>query len=168
MYVHDQPAATISTNCNLYTDPSNTLILSYQGAIKGLFKTDGGYCTISDRRLKDQILPLSPILSKLNRVQSYSYTFKNDAAQKRSIGFIAQEVEQVFPELVERMEKPEGGDLYTLNYSAFSVVAVKAIQEQQAIIESQQRDIDTLKNELAEIKAMLKTVVAGKNQTANN
>ena len=168
MYVHDQPAATISTNCNLYTDPSNTLILSYQGAIKGLFKTDGGYCTISDQRLKDQILPLSPILSKLNRVQSYSYTFKNDAAQKRSIGFIAQEVAEVFPELVERMEKPEGGDLYTLNYSAFSVVAVKAIQEQQVIIESQQRDIDTLKAELAEIKTLLKTVVADKNKTANN
>ena len=68
------------------------------------------------------------------------------------------------------VEDDEGNERLMLNYAGFSVVAIKAIQEQQQIIETQQTKIETqearlsaLEKEMAEIKAMLKT-----NMTANS
>ena len=48
------------------------------------------------------------------------------------IGFIAQEMNVVFPEFVSY---DKDNDIYSLNYAGLSVIAIKAIQEQQKIIE---------------------------------
>ncbi|MEZ4953919.1 MAG: hypothetical protein R2825_10130 [Saprospiraceae bacterium] len=79
-------------------------------------------------------------------------------------------MEKLFPELVSvPIESSQHQEYYMMDYAGFGVLAVQAIQEQQVIIESQNRRLETqgkeieeLKSELAAIKALLEQVV--KNQ----
>ncbi|TMI79425.1 MAG: SlyX family protein [Bacteroidetes bacterium] len=80
--------------------------------------------------------------------------------QIRLTGFVAQEVEKSAKELgfnFSGIDAPKNqNDVYGLRYSEFVVPLVKAVQEQQAIIEKQQQQIDDLKKELEGMKAKLK------------
>lgn len=71
-------------------------------------------------------------------------------------GFIAQEVEQAAREagfVFSGVDVPQGsGDYYGLRYASFVVPLVKAMQEQQIIIENQQEEINQLKLELNNIQ----------------
>ncbi len=68
---------------------------------------------------------------------------KIDQAGKREIGFIAQELKRYFPELVyEMVEEKTGKTINSVNYNGIAVIAVKAIQEQQEIIEAQAETIE--------------------------
>jgi len=70
----------------------------------------------------------------------------------KRIGFIAQEIEQVFPELVFTNET----DGYKgVNYAEMTAVLVEAMKEQQTIIDKQQKELDLLKAELEAIKKLL-------------
>jgi len=66
-------------------------------------------------------------------------------------GFIAQEVEEIIPEIVA-----EGSNGYkTIQYSEVSSVLVEAIKEQQTLIETQQETIETLLDRLTQIETRL-------------
>ena len=56
------------------------------------------FLTTSDRRLKSHITPLSSMLDRVVALKPVSFTW-NDT-QKDDIGFIAQDVEQLFPQLI--------------------------------------------------------------------
>ena len=79
------------------------------------------------------------------QVQPRIYTFKTDL-QNSYHGFLAQELQLVFPELVLEVKARNDNDSNTLlvDYAQISVLSVKAIQEQQEIINSQQILIDEL------------------------
>ena len=106
----------------------------YNDALKAYIQdTDGAYMTTSDRRLKEDIKYVENTLDKIIRVKPATYRYiDNDINAKRSLGVIAQELEVLFPLLVSEKE-----GFKAVNYSGLSVVAVKAIQEQQNIINSQ-------------------------------
>ena len=84
----------------------------------------------------------------------------DDAIQLRRTGFIAQEVEkaaQTSGYNFSGINKPKSDkDHYSLSYESFVVPLVKAVQEQQQIIDEQNKKIADLQNEIAEIKKMLK------------
>jgi hypothetical protein len=100
--------------------------------------TNNSYGAISDIKLKENIVDASPKLDKLNQVRIVN--FNMIGAEQKQIGVIAQELEQIFPGMVE--ESPdrdaEGNDLGTttkaVKYSVFVPMLIKAIQEQQALI----------------------------------
>src|SRR5690606_5597777 len=113
----------------------------------------GAYVQTSDKRLKKDILPLDNILNKIASLTTYTYLYKTQQnSSKRTIGFLAQDIETVFPELVETDEDGYLG----LNYSGFGVLAIKAIQEQQTEIELLKKQLEEQKAELSEIKNLLK------------
>ncbi|PHN04716.1 tail fiber domain-containing protein [Flavilitoribacter nigricans] len=122
------------------------LRLHYGGDLRGFFNAStGAYSQSSDGRLKSDIQKMASVLPQVKKLQPLSYRYKSAAPNTTTIGFIAQEVAPVFPELVDYSE---ADDLYGINYAGFSVVAIKAIQEQQAVIESQQATIDDLNKRL--------------------
>jgi hypothetical protein len=128
-----------------YNTTDYNLGLFYNGVSKGYFRpSDGGYVQVSDRSLKRDILSLSAVLPALLRLRPVRYHFKDAPDAPLSTGFIAQEVQKLFPELVSPTHTKSGAELLGLNYSGFSVLAVKAIQEQQVIIDDQQKDIRNL------------------------
>ncbi len=62
-----------------------------------------------------------------------NYKFKNDNKAKRYIGFVAQDVNEIYHEMVNYAEDE---DRYTMDYSGFGVIAIKAIHEHQKVIEN--------------------------------
>jgi hypothetical protein len=111
--------------------------------------TNSSYGGISDIKLKENIVDASPKLEDLCKVKVRSYNFKNNTEDKQ-IGVVAQELEEVFPRMVEELidRDEDGNDLGTktkaVKYSVFVPMLIKAIQEQQAIITDLKARIETL------------------------
>ena len=101
---------------------------------------------ISDRRLKENIRDLDDGLEKVMALQPRKFDWKEGkgADVKNARGFIAQEFEQVFPDLIEQWkdEPPEGEEPYKAVRADLIPTLVKAIQEQQAIIEQLKARLD--------------------------
>ena len=102
----------------------------------------GAYTAISDIRLKKDIQPMKPVLPLLMQLSPSYYHFNwQQSKEQVQIGMMAQETYKLFPELVSYNE---ANDIYKMNYAGFSTVAIKAIQEQQLVIENLQKQIDEL------------------------
>jgi len=124
-------------------------------------EVNGNYMQPSDRRLKEEIMPLQATLSKVMSLNPVSYIFKEDEKRSKNVGFVSQEVNNVFPEFTKKVLLENGSDVLMVNYAGFSVIAIKAIQEQQQIIEAQHAKLEKqedrltkLEKEMAELKAL--------------
>jgi hypothetical protein len=136
-----------------YSGTPSSLWLIYNNADMGVFSaTTGTYTAISDARRKTNVAPVEDVLPGVMQLQPKTFHFKGHESEERSIGFIAQDVEPLYPELVSRGGS-SGDDLYTLDYNGFSVIAIKAIQEQQKLIEAQQRTIESLEQRISALEA---------------
>jgi hypothetical protein len=90
----------------------------------------------SDRRLKQNIRALEDPLHKVLDLQGVKFDWKDEKRGTNQIGFIAQEVEEVLPEVVSEVESLDGsGEHKVVNYSAVVPVLVEAIKIQQKEIE---------------------------------
>jgi hypothetical protein len=101
----------------------------YNGSNEGYLNTAGAWVNASDVSIKKDVKDLEYGLKEVLKLKPKSYKMiDNDLAQ---IGFIAQEVGEILPELVDESKKGMKG----LSYGQMTAVLVKAIQEQQAQIE---------------------------------
>ena len=104
----------------------------------------GTYIVTSDRRLKKDIRPVGSVLDRIHGLEAYSFLYDHqEEDDKRTLGFMAQDVQQVFPELVSENEDGNLG----LNYDGFGVLAIQALQEQQAQIDALRTDAEPLDTE---------------------
>lgn len=87
----------------------------------------------SDARLKTDIRPLGASLEKILRLQGVRYNWKSDPDGADRIGFIAQEVEEVIPEVV--YTNPVDG-YKGLNYAELTAVLTEAMKEQHSLIDA--------------------------------
>lgn len=153
-------AANSSNHWDFYTtlEVSSSLSLYYNGAIKGTFAAaNGAYTQASDRRLKKDITRYQPVLDKLNQLEAFSYHYAdNDSNAPLSTGFMAQDVQKLFPEAVSEMDMKNGEKMLGINYQYFTVAAIKGLQEQQAKIE-------TLEERITKLEAMVNRLVERKN-----
>jgi len=114
----------------------------------------GTYTTISDLKLKENVVDATPKLDKLNQVRVVNYNLIDD--ELKQIGFVAQELEQVFPSLVfetpdlDENKQPTGEVTKGVKLSVFVPILVKAIQELNAKVEAQAAEIAALKNQPTE------------------
>jgi trimeric autotransporter adhesin len=155
-----------SRQWNMATRDNNNLEFFYNGTLRGTFSaTNGVYTSSSDRNLKTDIEPMPSVLSKVKSLEAYSYRFmwQTEEEQERSIGFMAQDVMKQFPELVYEATHDDEESWFQLNYSGFGVIALKAIQEQQVIIEAQNAKIASLEQmqnaKIAELEQKLNAVL---------
>ena len=126
-------------------------------ALNGSGTYTGTWSAFSDRRLKENIFNLSSTLEKTLSLRPVIYDWKDAAlakSQGKQIGLIAQEVEELFPELV----KTDAKGLKSLDYSRLSVVLIQAFKEQQEIVVKQQSDIELLKEENQKMKDQLQEI----------
>ena len=89
----------------------------------------------SDERLKENIVDLETGLEQILALKPRRFDWKNGDATKVA-GFIAQEVEPILPDLVVNQKHEELEDLKGLKMGDILPTLVKALQEQQVIIES--------------------------------
>ena len=114
----------------------NTLIIERDGDVKNLQNV---YGQISDKRLKENIKDATPKLDDLMKVKIKNFNFIGH--ELKQIGVVAQELEEVFPGLVKEDVQPEdslgaGKVFKSVSYSLFVPMLVKAMQEQQVMIEA--------------------------------
>ena len=127
-----------------------SLRFHYGATLKGyILANTGAYTISSDISLKKDIQSMPTTLDRVKQLKPSTYVYKDDITNTKAIGFIAQEVKSLFPELVHFSEADE---LYGIDYAGFSVVAIKAIQEQQ-------HEIEDLKNQVNELKDLLETLL---------
>ena len=87
----------------------------------------------SDRRLKENITDLTSQLENIKSLRPVEFDYIEAEGGGHQLGFIAQEVEEIYPDLVG--ERSDG--MKTLsNLGKWEARLVKAIQEQQTLIES--------------------------------
>lgn len=135
------------------TGSAGVLNMYHTGTYVSSFNQWGLYSYVSDRRLKKNITSLPSLLSKVMQLRPVEYDMINqDAPKHKNIGFIAQEVQKVFPELVTVLPDSASGhkginDVLTLNYDGFGILAIKAIQEQQQQLVELKKEVDLLKQQ---------------------
>ena len=124
----------------------------------------GNYVQPSDKNLKTNIETLPNVMDGVLRLNPVSYVYKSSSDPSAStLGFLAQEVGEVFPDVIRYAEDGTPG----LAYDLFSILSIKAIQEQQAMIDNQQvhiaeqeEQIELLRNELNAVKNMLQDILS--------
>jgi sugar lactone lactonase YvrE len=107
------------------------------GAIAGNGDSQATFITQSDARLKENIEDLPSQLSSVMALRPVEFDYK--ATGGHQIGFIAQEVQAVYPDLVA---ESDDGYLTLAGFDKNTARLIKAIQEQQAIIESLKARLD--------------------------
>lgn len=139
-----------------YNTSGNEQLLAY-------IRLDGVYAyahpTISDQRSKTNIQPLASTLEKIMQVKTYNYTLLSrefdekgniqfvDLDTRKDFGFLAQEVYDIFPEMVSK-PVDEDKETWAIDYSKMVVILTKAIQEQQEIINELKEEVQQLQEKL--------------------
>jgi hypothetical protein len=117
----------------------------------------GATTACSDMRYKTNIHPLSNALEKVLKIRGVTYDWRVKDfpewkfSRRNQIGVIAQELEKIYPELVETDEK----GYKSVDYSKITPILVEAIKEQQTTINKQQNEIDNLKKQNAILNAKI-------------
>ena len=125
-------------NTGIYRQASDTMSFSMGGTEKFRFESDGDFhtsadviaysTTPSDKKLKTNIKDIDYGLDTIMKLSPKEYDWKKD--NRHDIGFIAQEVEEVIPEIVKNKEWFDD-KIKTLDYEKLTAVLIKAVQEQQ-------------------------------------
>jgi hypothetical protein len=101
----------------------------------------------SDKRLKKDIKGLENVTERIKKLSGYTYSFRTDEFKQRGfdnkshIGLIAQEVKEVFPELITEDAK----GFYAVDYQGMIPVLLQVAKEQQALVEKLQQQVAELK-----------------------
>jgi len=124
------------------------------------------YRTYSDRSLKHNIQPISNALSIIEALEGVTYelgkhpmddrdrqlTEKQEFDRRNQLGFIAQDVEKVIPQMVS---EDETTGLKSVGYMGVIPILVEAMKEQQNQIEAQRKLMDRQQEEIAGLKRLL-------------
>jgi hypothetical protein len=95
----------------------------------------------SDRALKEDIVQITDALEKVQQLNGYTFTYKSD--KTRAAGVIAQEVEQVLPEVVHGEEGSK-----SVSYGNMVSLLIEAVKEQQQQIEGLKEQLVTLREKI--------------------
>jgi Chaperone of endosialidase len=115
----------------------------------------GTWTQVSDRKFKTNIQDMNGALNRIMQVSAKTYDMRVDEfpslnlAKGTQFGFVAQELETVFPELVENgaapgVKKEDVINYKGVNYIGMVPVLTKAIQEQQGLIEDLKKQNEDL------------------------
>ena len=130
----DQAAFTYGGNLLLGTTTDNGERLYVSGSIRAT----GSITANSDVRLKKNIERIENALQKVSEISGYTYNTIYD--EDRHAGVIAQEIDKVLPEIVNK-----GNDgLMGVEYGNISALLIEAIKEQKVLIESLQAKVEAL------------------------
>ena len=120
---------------------------SFQLHVNGKFKSDG-ITESSDKRFKQNVVPLSNALEQVLALNGVSYQWKYDDKQfagrgfdqRTHVGFIAQDVEQIIPEVVDT----DTDGFKSVQYSHIVPILVEAIKQQQHLIDALNQKVEAI------------------------
>jgi hypothetical protein len=102
----------------------------------GSIYTTGTYESSSDARFKEDVEPLTDSLSTIMKLRGVEFSWKQEEypeynfSEDRQIGFIAQEIAEVLPEVVNKSDDNDG--FYSVSYGRIVPILVEAVKELKA------------------------------------
>ncbi|UGO48684.1 putative tail fiber protein [Citrobacter phage vB_CfrD_ElisaCorrea] len=133
------------------------------------------WISTSDIRLKAHLNDIENAKDKVRTLRGRTYYKRNNIVEDKysyyeiEAGLVAQEVQEVLPEAVRKIGDTE---FLGVNYGGVAALLVNAINEmiddsdkQNEIIARQQEEINTLRNELDELKKLVKSMINGNAST---
>ena len=109
----------------------------------------------SSRRYKEDIQDMGEASSGLMKLRPVTYRYTQayaDGSKPIDYGLIAEEVEQVYPDLVAHLKN---GDVETVQYHKINAMLLNEVQKQHRRLEEQHRQIETQRADLERLKARL-------------
>ncbi|MGM5483161.1 MAG: tail fiber domain-containing protein, partial [Nanobdellota archaeon] len=139
-------SASVDQNSNNVIDNSDScsgdsVCEMNSGSVSGDM-TANAYYYSSDINLKKDVAKIDSPIKRLNHINGVEFIWKDN--NEKSIGLIAQNVEEEFPELV-RTDKKSG--MKSVQYGNMVGVLVEAVKKQQKQIDTLEKKIEELKNE---------------------
>lgn len=122
------------------------------------YNGDNNWDFASDKRLKRNIVDAEPMLESLLKVRFRRFNWKTQPeGGKAEFGVVAQELEPIFPDLVDEVKFPDQEEkMKTVGYTSFGTIAAKAIQELKAQTDKEfsrlHAEIEALKVENKELR----------------
>ena len=132
--------ANYASGTNLYVDIDNsrvgvgTTVPSSALQVSGTI-TCSDINSTSDVKLKENIHSIKDPLDKIMKINGVGFRWKDN--KDEAIGVIAQDIEEVIPEVVKI-----SGDVKTVNYNGLIGVLIEAVKEQQRQIEELKKQIN--------------------------
>ena len=123
----------------IYHDPSSGILYFTSTGNAPYLSNAGGWTNASDIAYKKDIEDIDYGLETVKSLQPRRYKMKD--TEEKQVGFVAQEIEQIVPEVVSGEDGEKG-----VSYGQITPLLVKAIQEQQTIIESLEARITALES----------------------
>jgi trimeric autotransporter adhesin len=105
----------------------------------------------SSRRFKHDIQKMGTASDVILALQPVTFKYKPelDPSSTPQFGLIAEEVAKIDPDLIV---KDPNGQPYTVRYDAVNAMLLNEFQKQHEIVEKQQKEIDVLMTQVAELK----------------
>ena len=129
--------------------PGHLLELSDDDAVK---PGGGPWSAPSDRRLKTNIVDFNEGLNQVLQIRPVKFHYNGKLGYPTDtefIGVIAQEMKEIAPYTIKDLNHNREGENYlAFDPSSLTYLLVNAVQEQQGMIDAQQKEIDTLQNKL--------------------
>jgi hypothetical protein len=116
-------------------DTNNTLYYNGNISANDIF-------AFSDQRLKENIITIDKPMEKIMQMRGVYYNKKDDASKTRNVGVIAQEIEAIFPEVINTSIESE--HYKTVAYGNITALLVEGMKAQQSTIHSLQTTLSTL------------------------
>ena len=154
-FVRDNGAATTGTTDRVRMLIDNSGNVVFQGSV-----TTPDLIETSSARYKSDVVTLSDAGESLKKLRGVSFAWKDNG--KKSLGFIAEEVAQVLPELVKFDET--SGQAEGVHYSALTAVLTEAYKDQQAQLDKQQALLAEQQAQLVAYRTLVTTQQAQVNQ----
>ena len=110
----------------------------------GIYSTDN-IVAYSDARKKTNVTQVEDSLDKVMQLRGVYYERIDDENKKRQIGVIAQEINEVLPEVVTYADDI---DEYGVSYGNITGLLIEAIKEQQSLIKGLRAEVNSLKSRL--------------------
>jgi hypothetical protein len=135
---------------------SNTVVLG-DANITNVYSR-GAFSSSSDRRIKKNIEPIAYGLSSVLKLNPVKFQFiQNNQTQ---IGFIAQEVSSIIPELVSGTEGDiNKGEILSISYPNMVSVLTKALQEEDEKNEKLKKEVNNQKLEIDDLKRKIELIL---------
>ena len=113
------------------------------------------FTAASSERFKAEIKPMNESSEAILALKPATFHYKNDSKRTPQFGLVAEQVAKVNPDLVVR---DKNGEIYTVRYDAVNAMLLNEFLKEHRKGEAQQKEIDALRVELKEQKALIQKV----------
>jgi type VI protein secretion system component Hcp len=156
----------------LASDPATTLGIGFPSpgfklAVDGDVCVTGTYLSCSDIRYKKNITEIENGLDLISRIRGVRFDWNTEEfsdkqfSNDRQVGLIAQEVEEVIPEVVTK----DDNGYYAVDYARLAPILIEAVKEQQAkirILEQKIEENDQLRTEIEKLKELVHSMASNR------